>query len=401
MPERLDFTSLPTPCYVLDEASVTASVGLIRAALARHWPNSVLSFSVKTNTLPCLNRLLAEQGVWAEVVSGDEFSLATACGYPRGRFVCNGASKSDAFIRAAVESGAILHLDSLSEVGCYLALVGASSSCFGVRVNATEPDFEGEPLSGPLASRFGLSVRDGDLRTLAELLRRHPNVRLTSLHLHCNTRTRGLTGYRWLVRFFSRIVRDYGLTEVDTLDIGGSFGHDFDRSSDGEGRWPSWNEYFAGIAEELTREGFVPDRLRLVVEPGSALISGCMSYVTRVVGERTFNGRRVLQIDGSRIHVDPHFARASFRGAVTLVGSTPDEDAVSAVYLGGSTCLEKDRLETDGAAARANVGDLLVVEKTGAYTYGLSPVLFINRPPVVFVRKPDGRVEPAPSCGWA
>lgn len=401
MPEISRIQDLPTPCFVLDEDGVTASVRGIREALARHWPNGVLSFSFKTNTLPCLNRLLAAQGVWAEVVSGDEFALATACGYPRGAFVCNGASKSDEFIRAAADSGSLLHLDSLSEVRRHLALADGRPTSFGVRINATEPDFEGEPLSGPLASRFGLSVRDGDLRTLAELLRQHPNVRLTSLHLHCNTRTRGLAGYRWLVRFFSRIVRDYSLTEVETLDIGGSFGHDFDRPGDGEGRWPSWNEYFAGIAEELTCAGFSPNRLRLVIEPGSSLVSGCMSYVTRVVGERTFNGRRVLQIDGSRIHVDPHFARASFRGAVTLVGRTPDEGAVPSAYLGGSTCLEKDRLETDGAAARANVGDLLVIEKTGAYTCGLSPVLFINRPPPVFVRKPDGCVESTSLYGWA
>lgn len=382
-----EYSSYGTPCFLVYEKRVHDSVAVIREALSAHWRNSVLAFSVKTNSMPEVNRMLAADGVWAEVVSGFEFDNALGWGYAPGAFVCNGASKSPDYIRKAVESEAMLHLDSLSEVRSFFDIVRDRPCSFGVRINATEPDFDAEPSSGPAGSRFGLSVRDGDVRVLSEVLRQHPGARLNSLHLHCNTRSRGIKGYRWLTRFFCRIVKEYGFTDIDTFDVGGSFGHDFDNPGDGQGRWPSWNEYLSAIADELSVGGFSPDGLRLVIEPGASLISGCVEYLSRIVGERVFDGRRVLQMDGSRVHVDPHLARASFAGCLKPIRTSGEDNAVKAAYIGGSTCLEKDRIELGDDVGRMSVGDLLVFEKAGAYSYGLSPALFINPVPSVFIRR--------------
>ena len=383
----MDYKSLPTPCFIVHEAKMRESVVNIRESLARYWSNSILSFSVKTNSMPEVNRILASENVWAEVVSDFEFDHALSCGYKRGNFVCNGVSKSPSYIRKAIDSNSILHLDSISEVQQFFEIVGDSECTFGVRINATESDFNAEPLSGPLASRFGLSARDGDMVRIQDLLRQHPNAKLTSLHLHCNTKTRGINGYLWLTHFFSRLVKEYSLSDVSTFDIGGSFGHDFDHPADGEGRWPSWNEYFAAISSALKSEGFTPDNLHLVIEPGSSLISGCVDYLTRIVGERTFNGQRVLQMDGSRIHLDPHFARASFAGAMKVISDSESRRASTSsqptAYIGGSTCLEKDRIPADDAISTSSPSDLILFQKAGAYTYGLSPALFINPLPKV------------------
>lgn len=379
-----------TPYFVLDEKKVRASVASIRAAFARHWFNSILSFSVKTNSWVALQRILSEEDVWAEVVSESEYDLAMQCGFRRGSLICNGASKSPEYIRRAVFDGAVIHLDSLSEVEELFRQVGTGPVAFGVRINATEPDFDAEPLSGPLGSRFGLSVRDGDMDRLVEILKMHPNAKLVSLHLHCNTRDRGIRGFVWLTHFFARTVSRFSLDDVTTFDIGGSFGHDFDHPGAGAGRWPSWDEYMAAISATLRECGFCPERLRLAVEPGSGLISGCADYYTRVVGERIFNGVRVLQIDGSRIHLDPHFARAGFNANIT----TP--------YLAGSTCLEKDRIACDSVNVGARVGDLICFSKTGAYTYGLSPIAFIHKAPAVWLRRLDGELVCSlqPEGGW-
>lgn len=379
-----------TPCFVLDESKVRSSVANVRLALERYWPNSVLAFSVKTNSWFALQRILISEGVWAEVVSDFEYELAIKCGYPKGRLICNGASKSINYIRRALRDGAVLHLESVSEVEELFAQVSDSPVSFGVRVNATEPDFAAEPVCGLQGSRFGLSLRDGDFDRLVAILAKHPHAKLVSLHLHCNTKDRGIRGFVWLAGFFARIVKRYSLNDVVMLDIGGSFGHDFDHPDDGEGRWPSWNEYLAAISGALHKEGFFAERLRLVVEPGSGLISGCADYYTRVVGEHIFNGVRVLQIDGSRIHIDPHFAREGFNVAC------------NASYLAGSTCLEKDRIACDSSNVGAQIGDVICFSKTGAYTYGMSPIAFIHSAPPVLLLDVNGALQLVlpPSNGW-
>ena len=81
---------IPTPAFVVDEPLLALFAGRFEAALERHWPNSILSYSFKTNALPWLISHLRNRGVWAEVVSDHEYELALALGYPPERIVYNG-----------------------------------------------------------------------------------------------------------------------------------------------------------------------------------------------------------------------------------------------------------------------------------------------------------------------
>lgn len=391
----LQLMSLRTPYFLFDETRLEASVGAIKSALNRFWPNHIISYSVKTNNWNCILTRLLKLGVWAETVSVGEYNQARACGFAGDRIICNGVAKSREWIMQAIEDGALLHLDGLDEVRDLVDVMKGRPVAFGVRVNATEADFQSEPLSGPLGSRFGLSYRDGDLHELRLILDANPNLKLVSLHLHCNTKGRVASGYVWLTGFFARLVREFRFTDIRTFDVGGSFGHDFDNPA--SGRWPDWPEYFAAIAQVLTNEGFDCSTLRLAIEPGSALISASADYFMQIVGERLFNGKRVLQTNGSRVHVDPHLARASFAGSITPVSlnNQPVDTDAEAVYLAGATCLEKDRMDVNGAAARARKGDILKVSKAAAYSYAMSPCSFINPPPKVYVKLKSGEIVDA------
>ena len=382
-----------TPFFLFDELRILDSVASIRDALSRHWANSVLSYSVKTNSLPCVLKVLADSGVWAEVVSEDEYNLALSCGFRKGDFVCNGPAKSQRFIDCAIASGAVLHLDGMSEVQDFFSRVGNRAVNLGVRVTATEQDFSGEALSGKDSSRFGLSIRDGDFEELCKLLDQHKNVTLTSLHLHCNTKSRSKIGFSWLAKFFARIVRKYRLDTVNTFDIGGSFGHDFDFGAKRERRWPSWDEYFEEIANVLSSEGFSSDELRLIIEPGSALISNAADYYATIVGKRIYDGIIMMQMDGSRIHIDPHFARQLFQDVILVQGEDDGTEGEWTNVLCGSTCLEKDRVFLGEKGLKCMVGKRLMFAKTGAYTIGLSPCFFINSIPDVWMRSADGFIK--------
>src|SRR5262245_41773930 len=64
-----------------------------------------------------LLRLLAGEGLGADVSTGGELAFALRAGVPGDRLVFHGNNKSDDELRAAAEAGALLVLDSLEEVG--------------------------------------------------------------------------------------------------------------------------------------------------------------------------------------------------------------------------------------------------------------------------------------------
>ena len=73
--EHPRITGPPTPAFVIDKSALDLLVNRFQDALAKYWPNSVMSYSVKTNPLPWLLTYMKQQGVWAEVVSDSEYRL--------------------------------------------------------------------------------------------------------------------------------------------------------------------------------------------------------------------------------------------------------------------------------------------------------------------------------------
>ena len=68
---------MKTPYFLISEEMLNANVNAFKMALENLWPNSILAYSVKTNSLPWLLKYLNKQGIMAEVVSDEEFHLKT------------------------------------------------------------------------------------------------------------------------------------------------------------------------------------------------------------------------------------------------------------------------------------------------------------------------------------
>lgn len=67
--------TLHTPFFLFDENHLACQVSLIHKAFERYWSNGLVAYSVKTNSLPYLAKVLRKCGVAAEVVSEDEYDL--------------------------------------------------------------------------------------------------------------------------------------------------------------------------------------------------------------------------------------------------------------------------------------------------------------------------------------
>lgn len=77
------YKTLQTPCFVLDVEELKRSIDGYQRALNYNFQKAIIGYSVKTNSTPYCMRKAGEFGVYAEVVSHDEYELAMLCGFSR------------------------------------------------------------------------------------------------------------------------------------------------------------------------------------------------------------------------------------------------------------------------------------------------------------------------------
>ena len=64
-----------TPFFLIRTEVLEENITSFRSALNVLWPNSIIAYSVKTNSLPWLLNWMNKQGVYAECVSDEEYEL--------------------------------------------------------------------------------------------------------------------------------------------------------------------------------------------------------------------------------------------------------------------------------------------------------------------------------------
>lgn len=367
----------PTPALVIDVPVLETFVTRFQQALADHWPNSVLSYSFKTNSLPWLLSYMRDQGAWAEVVSDTEYELALAMGYPPEHIVFNGPVKGRDRLWAALRQGSTINLDSKREVIWTAELARAMPEtrfAVGLRINwDLNARCPGESTSGSEDSRFGFNVENGELdAAITELT--EAGVRIAGLHTHRNSFTQSLCVFRAGATVAAEIITTRGL-DLDWVDIGGGF-------FGSEHGSPTFHDYVKVVRETL--DGVVdPTTTRLIVEPGGSLVAVPLEFHASVLDVKNVNDSTFVVTDASRTNIDPLFRRVrpyEYHLETTATRTHPEQT------ISGFTCMEDDRLMTLTDGPALEVGDRVVFYKVGGYTMCYQSRLFIDHPPAVYIR---------------
>ena len=376
----MDISQLKTPFFVLDEKALENQLERLERAIDKYWSHSIVGYSVKTNSLPYLASLFKKHGVWAETVSEDEYDLVTLCGYEGKHIISNGPIKSRDFVFRVLDAESILNIDSHDEIDHVIAYQQSHQDKrvgVGIRVNLDVREIDESNVGG----RFGFSYENGDLEKVVKRLHQG-GVRVTGLHLHTGCLAGTLEKYRWLTDKFSEMVKKLSLHDIQYIDYGGGF-YGFVENK------PQWDDYLNTISAGLLRNGFSPQNLLIIIEPGASLLAGVFEYYTRVTDVRNNTIRSFAFCDGSRIHIDPLMHKKKTSYAYRIL----HQDGVKVMHglpqsLVGYTCMEGDRIMDMDEHERLQKGDWVVFEKVGSYTSTLSP-LFISYFPAVYVKKTE------------
>jgi diaminopimelate decarboxylase len=368
--------NLETPYFLLDKKELNKNLINLESALKTHWGNFVIGYSFKTNALPWLLSYFKSKGVFAEVVSDDEYDLARLIGFESKKIIYNGPPKSKETFFEAIKNRCIVNIDSQRELQ-WLNEVDVVDDIYevGIRVNFDlEKYCPNESAMGSSGGRFGFCYENGELKNAIDYIQSLNHVKLVGIHLHCSTKTRSVNIYRSISKVACEIKRNYNL-ELKYVDIGGGF---FGGLKDK----PQFSDYIQVISNELSEE-FDKEKVTLIVEPGTSLVSSPFSFVTSVIDVKQTTKNYFVTTDGSRTHIDPFKNKSSYFFNIKQKVDRKRE-ILSNQVISGFTCMEDDRLFDLEDRPQLYIGDKVIYNKVGAYTMCFAP-LFIRYFPAVYV----------------
>ncbi|MFE4174719.1 diaminopimelate decarboxylase [Streptomyces sp. NPDC056909] len=360
---------------LLDVAGIRSSAAALRTAFDEVVaPGTAVlhAFAVKATALVPVLRLLAAEGIGAEVASPGELALARAAGIPADRTVLDSPAKTTAELREAIALGIAVNADNPQELARIDALVGSgrTTSPFGLRVNPqTGAGSIGALSTATATSKFGVALRDEGARAwVVQAYLDRPW--LTRLHTHSGSQGLPLElmaeGVRALHELAEEINAAAGRRQIDTLDIGGGLPVNF--ASDEE--TPTYAAYARLLKD--TVPGLLDGGYGLVTEFGRSLLAKHGLVLARVEYAKSAGGRPIAVTHaGSQIATRTVYNPVSWplRIAAYDAGGRPKSGPDVAQDIAGPACFAGDLLAENRPLPLLEQGDLVAALDTGAYYF--------------------------------
>ncbi|HEY7346552.1 MAG TPA: diaminopimelate decarboxylase [Gaiella sp.] len=372
-----------TPLVVLCEETLRASARRLRDAVR----DGRVFFGTKALPNVALLRLLAEEGIGADVASAGELAFAQRAGLDGADLVVHGNNKDDALLVAAASLDAAVVLDAPDE-----PVLAAASGVRRALVRVTlgvDADTHEAIRTGHHGSKFGLPPLQAR-SAVAQAL--DLGLDVIGVHVHVGSQLADFDAQaETIVRLaaFVASCRDELGWTARVADLGGGFGirhHPADEV-------PEAAE-LAASAATTARLAFVEAGLpqpEIWLEPGRCLVGRAGVTLYRVGSVKRLPERTWVAVDGGMSdNPRPQLYDARY---TALAASRADEPVDEIVSVAGMHCESGDVLIDDVALPAPRRGDLLAVPATGAYTLAMaSNYNGVARPAAVLVRDGSARV---------
>jgi len=385
-----------TPLYVYNEDLIRSQCRLYREELARHYPRGEIIYAGKAFLTLAMCRLLQQEGLSLDVVSGGELYTAIQAGFPMERVYFHGNNKSDAELALAVKVGVgRIVVDSFME----LERLNREAERQGKQAEIllrVKPGIAAHThhyiQTGQEDSKFGLGISDGQALEGIKLARALPNLVLRGLHCHIGSQIMTAEPFclaaETMMDFMQSVRAATGVL-LQELDLGGGLGIRYTGEDEPCGI-SDLLPLLARTVKEKAREHAYPYP-KLMLEPGRSIVgeAGVTLYTVGTIKDIP-GVRKYISVDGGMMDN----LRTALYGAryEAVLANRARDPAAETVTVAGKACESGDILIRDLALPPVSPGDLLLVFSTGAYHFSMYSQYNRNpRPAVVFLRR--GKAE--------
>jgi len=374
-----------TPLYVTSEARLRANARAYREA----FPEALIYFAVKANGNLALLRILAEEGLGADVFSAGELSLVRMAGMPMEKILFNGNSKRAEELKMALEAGVRISADSLDEL---LALAEVAKEMgeeaeVAFRVN---PDVSAKThpkiATGLKTSKFGIPWQD--LVEVYETAMGLEGVNPVGLHCHIGSQILDTAPFveaaARMMELAGRIVEVGG--KIEMMDFGGGLGIPYTPETSAPTPWELASGIKPVFEEGCRRLGISP---RMILEPGRSIVADSTIFLTRVNVVKRAHVNFVGVDAGFNLLARPMLYDAYHH---VVVANKADGRAEERYTVVGPICESGDVLAKDRNLPRIERGDLIAMLDAGAYGFSMASV-YNGQPRCPEVLVGGGRAE--------
>jgi diaminopimelate decarboxylase len=385
-----------TPLYVMDEEQVRENCRRYLQTMQKKYPRGKILYAGKAFLVLAMAKLVAEEGLGLDVVSGGELYTALKAGFPAERLYFHGNNKSRQELLEALEAkiGRIV-VDSFSELQELQELSASRRQKVDVLLRV-KPGIEAHThdyiQTGREDSKFGLGFSEAR-EAVRQILSAAPYLELRGFHCHIGSQIFQLEPYRLAARamldFMSEVRAETGYVASE-LDLGGGLGIRYTQGDNPPSIETFVETVAATVQDEAEQRKYpLPE---LLLEPGRSITgeAGITLYRVGVIKEVP-GVRCYVSVDGGMMdNIRPALYQAHYEA---MIANKALQEPVKRVTVAGKACESGDLLIEDTCLPPVEKGDLLAVFSTGAYCYAMASNYNRNpRPPVVFVRNGKPRV---------
>lgn len=388
-----------TPLYVFDEELIRSKCReYIKSFKVKENGNKV-AYAGKAFLTKYMCKLVCEEGLCLDVVSGGELYTAYKAGMPMENILFHGNNKTVDEVKLGIELGVgRFVVDNFYELDLIEKFCLENNKTQKIYFRVT-PGIDAHThkyiRTGQIDSKFGFALINGDFYKAVEKVKQYKNIELVGIHAHIGSQIFEIKPFLDEVEIMLKLLKevnenndDINLTEVN---LGGGIGVYYTE----EDKPKTISEFCEAIinkADEVCEELNIK-RPTLLIEPGRSLVANAGSTIYTVGSIKEIkNVRTYVSVDGGMTdNIRPSLYQADYEcGIVNKINKTGHNHKVT---IAGKCCESGDILISDTEIGDINSGDILITTTTGAYGYSMaSNYNKIPKNPVVFVQNGEDKL---------
>ncbi len=400
--ENADTVSLAeqfgTPLIVYSESGIRNNCKAFVNSINEYYGgNGRVLYASKAFSCLEMCRIINEEKMGLDVVSGGELFTALKAGFPAEKIYFHGNNKSEAELEFAVKSnvGRII-LDNCDEIGMLNEIAKKESKTVNVYMRI-KPGIDAHTHSfvktGQIDSKFGFALETGEAIECARILSQSGNLKLMGLHCHIGSQIFDIDPFVHAAEVMMKLICDLksqlGIV-IEELDLGGGFGIKYVESD----KPVSFSSYMKPVSKMIKAcaEKYSLPIPFILIEPGRS-IAGAEAVTLYKVGnvKNIPDVRTYVSVDGGMAD-NPRYILYRSDYTVMCANKASLEKSMT-VTVAGKCCESGDLLQENAPVQPVEKGDILAILSTGAYNYSMaSNYNRLPRPAVITVKNGQPKV---------
>jgi diaminopimelate decarboxylase len=353
-------TEFGTPTYVYSKEALTSAFKLFDAGF--EGTDHLVCFAVKSNPSLAILNLFAKLGAGFDIVSGGELERVIAAGGDPSKVVFSGVGKTELEMRRALELGIFcFNVESSGELERLNQVAGSMGKIapISLRVNPNV-DAKTHPYisTGLKNNKFGVAYEEA--LSIYQAAAKMPNIDIHGVDCHIGSQLTELSPFLDALDRVLALVDQLEAAGIPIrhIDAGGGIGICYVDETP-----PDFAEY-----AEAMREKMAGRQVKLVFEPGRALVGNAGALLTKVEYLKHTESKNFAIVDAAMNDLMRPALYDAYHDIVAVKEGGLDAQVYEVV---GPVCESGDFLGHDRKLALAQ-DDLLAVLSAGAYGMSMS-----------------------------